>query len=119
MTIVVKRSVDDPIVTFTFEKLPNDETIREVITQATEYLQEMGTYYAVIDIRLLQVKPEEITALFEMSGQQNIFTDPLVKPVFVSRNVSANPQTLIFADEEHALEYIRRMIAQNASDMQD
>jgi hypothetical protein len=117
MTVAVKveQSVDDPIVTFIFEGLPDPETVQNINERAGQFLEQLGRYYAIIDIRGLETTYGEIIALFASIEQPNIFGNKRVTPVFVGNPVPGDPTdttaTPVFRDPEEAREYIRREIA--------
>ena len=118
MPIRVERSVDDPIVTFTFEGVMDSETIQELKAQTAQLITEMGTFYGVIDLGGVETTVSEAVALLERSDGLSLSTDPRVSLVFVGRIVPDNSinQTgaPIFDNKEDAWEYIRREIAANA-----
>lgn len=117
MTVAVKveQAVDDPIVTFTFEGLPDQQTVQQINQQAGQFLEQLGRYYAILDIRGLETTYGEVTALFASIQQPNIFGNNRVTPIFVGKPVPGDPTdqtaTPIFRTPEDARDYIRQEIA--------
>lgn len=115
MSIRVERSVDDPIVTFTFDGILNLETVQEMQTQMGQLLAELGTFYAVIDFQGTGIT--EAVSLLGNSSMPALRADPRINYVFVGQPVQDNltNQTGIplFPNKEMAFEYIRREIATN------
>lgn len=87
MTIRIERSIDDPIVSFTFEGDLDPESVRATDVKAGQLLQEMGTFYAIIDIRGTQITFGEVMALL----QSFEISDSRVKFVFVGPPVLHDP----------------------------
>lgn len=115
MTIRIERSIDDPIVTFVFEGPLDPYAVHDVDEKAAQLLQEMGMFYAILDIRGTQMTFGEALALFESLRSP---ASP-VKFVFVGEPVphdpTGDPTEKIFSNKDEAVEYILQDIAAHAS----
>ncbi len=118
MPVRVEKSVDDPIVTFTFEGGLDAETLEQVKLQTTQLLAEMGTFYAVIDLQRVETTFGEALALLGSSSVPALRADPRINYVFVGQPIQDDPINQmgvpVFPNKEIAFEYIRREIATNA-----
>lgn len=118
MPIKLTRSVDDPIVMFAIEGQQDNESLIEIVREANQLLAEMGTFYAIVDMREVEITFGEVVAFFEVPGLTNVLNDPRVKPVLVRDSMPPDPtipeDTPIFADQDQAFDFVRRTIANNA-----
>jgi hypothetical protein len=120
MTVAVRveQAIDEPVVMFIFEGMPDQDSVQHVNQKAGDFLAQLGNYYAVIDIRGLETTYGEITALFASVQTPNIFNNPRVIPVFVGTPVPLDPTdtiaTPIFGTPDEAHDYIRKEIAKRA-----
>jgi hypothetical protein len=111
MTIQIERSIDDPIVTITFEGQLDPDSVRLIDEQAGLLLQEMGTFYAILDIRGTETTFGEILALLESLET----AEDRVKFVFVGPGIPHDPTNPsakpVFENKEQATDYILKHIA--------
>ena len=112
MPIRVEQAVDDPIVTFIFVGGLDAETVRSANEQATLLLEQMGTYYAILDIRDVEITIGEALALLDPHNAPGLISDPRINPVIVGHPIPGDPtdkyQYPVFDNRQDATEYIRR-----------
>lgn len=120
MPILVERDVDDPMVRFIFEGTLDAETISEANTQMQRLLDEMGTFYAIVDIRGTETTFGEAAALLESPGMPSIAAEPRIHFVYLGQTVPHDPTNQqhvpVFTTKEAAEDYIRQKIAEGATD---
>jgi hypothetical protein len=118
MPIHVEKSIDDPIITFTFEGEIDPETVEEASTQLAEAVETMGTLYVVLDLRSTEMTQGEAIALIESPDTSSLVSHPRIRLVFVGDPVPHDPtkpfQAQVFSNEDDALDYIHQEIARNA-----
>jgi hypothetical protein len=118
MPIHVHQSIDDPIMTFAFEGEIEPETVQEASAQLAEAVETLGILYVVLDLRDTEMTQGEAIALIESPETPSLMAHPRIRLVFVGGNVPHDPtkpyQVPEFSNDEEALEYIRREIANNA-----
>lgn len=115
MPIFVERSIDEPIVRFVFEGELDSETIQEANTQIQTLLEEMGSFYAIVDIRGTETTFGEAAALLESPGTPSIAAEPRIHFVYLGQTVPHDPtnqqRVPVFTTKESAEEYVRQQIA--------
>jgi hypothetical protein len=118
MPILVERAVDEPIVRFVFEGMLDAETVQEANTQMAALLEELGSFYAVIDIRGLETTFGEAAALLEGPNSPSVVAEPRIKFVYLGQTVPDDPtnqqRVPVFKSKEAAFDFIRQEIAKNA-----
>lgn len=120
MPIQVEQSVDEPIVTFIFSGSIDTTDVQAANDRAALLLQQMGTYYAIIDVQGAEIAGTE--ALASLRGQDTSapLSDPRITPILLNKANHDEPaqQALPpgFTNREQALEYIRQTISHRASD---
>src|SRR5690606_16370816 len=110
MPILVERAVDDPIVRFIFEGQLDAETIQEANTQMQLLLEELGSFYAIVDIRGTETTFGEAAALLESPDTPSVVAEPRIKFVYLGQNVPQDPtnqqRVPVFGSKEAAEEYV-------------
>lgn len=114
MSLNVERSVDDPIANFTIVGDLNIETLQDIKAQAAGLLEEMGTYYAIVDIRQME-SSENASLELDKLHTDTIFADPRITMVIVGQFVEKVGNFPTFSDKDAATDYIRQAIAKHAS----
>ena len=120
MPILVERAVDDPIVLFIFEGTLDAETIKEANAQMQRLLDEMGSFYAIVDIRGTETTFGEAAALLESPNTPSIAAEPRIHFVYLGQTIPHDPtnqqRVPVFTTKESAEEYVRQQIARGATE---
>lgn len=120
MPILVERAVDDPIVRFIFEGTLDADTIKDANAQMQRLLDEMGSFYAIVDIRGTETTFGEAAALLESPDTPSIAAEPRIHFVYLGQTVPHDPtnqqRVPVFTTKEAAEEYVRQQIAEGAAD---
>lgn len=118
MPIRVEKSIDDPIITFTFVGVVDPETVQEANAQLAEAINSMGMLYVMVDLRDTEMTQGEAVALIEVPDAPSFMEHPRIRTVFIGQPVphdpTSPPQSPVFANEEDALDYIHQQIAGKA-----
>jgi hypothetical protein len=113
MPVTVEQSIDDPIVTFNLVGTLDAATLTEMSVEAARLLEEMGTYYAIVDVDNLDNSEKSSVAIDAICAKAGL-VDPRITMVIVGQRTetAAIPG---FPDQEAAADYIRQVIATHAS----
>lgn len=114
MSLKVERSVDDPIANFTIVGDLDTETLGDLKAQAAGLLEEMGTYYAIVDVRQM-VSGENAATNLDKVHTETVLADPLITMVIVGQSAGKVGNFPTFPDKDAATDYIRQVIAKHAS----
>ena len=119
MPILVERTVDEPIVRFIFEGQLDAETIQEANAQMKSLLDEMGSFYAIVDIRGTETTFGEAAALLESPSTPSVVAESRIHFVYLGQTVPHDPtnqqRVPVFSAKETAEEYVRQQIATGAT----
>ena len=131
MPVSVEEFVDEPIVTFRFEETLDAATARKANEEALDMLAEMGSYYAVLDLRDLPMPIKDALKMLKAKadGLPDMISHPQIHFVVVSRRAMLDtetnldrqngiPEPLVFIRTDDAIDHIRIMIATRAYRMQ-
>jgi hypothetical protein len=131
MPVSIEEFVDEPIVTFRFEEVLDAETAHEANEEALNMLAEMGSYYAVLDLRDLPMLVKDALRMLKAQGdgEPDMISHPRIHYVVVSRRATVGsgsnvtglkgvPEPLVFSKADDAVDHIRIMIATRAYRMQ-
>lgn len=115
MPIRVEQVADQPVVVFIFNGLLDAETVRSANEQAAALLEQMGAYYAVLDIRDIEITYGEALALLDNASQSGLIADPRITPLFIGNSVPGDAtggqhRIPIFYSREDADAYIMDMM---------
>lgn len=85
MAVQIERALDEPVVIFTFNNTLDEQTIQEANIDADDLLHTLGTFYAVLDVRELDMSS---TAIAESFNQYNfvVLTEPRIAYVIVGQS---------------------------------
>ena len=114
MSLNVERSVDDPIANFTIVGNLDTETLRDLKAQAAGLLEEMGTYYAIVDVRQME-RGENSSLNLDKVHTETVFADSRITMVIVGQSAGKVGNFPTFPDKDAATDYIRKVIAKHAS----
>lgn len=110
MVVQIEQLPRQPIVIFSFSGALNVELAHEAERNATELIESLGSYYAVIDLREVQnMDLIEIINLLETQDIPSWITDTRISVALVSNTV-IKPETSIaypvFQSMDRALQYL-------------
>ena len=79
MPIRVEKSIDDPIITFTFGGVVDPETVQEANAQLAEAINSMGMLYVMVDLRDTEMTQGEAIALIEVPDAPSFMEHPRIR----------------------------------------
>lgn len=111
MTVQVERALDEPIVRFIFDRKLDGETVSEAVAEALGLLDELGVFFAVLDIRRLDATPDDVIDAFTApAGDLALFDEPRIAPLLVTAEIppaGANDTPPRFGTIDAAIEFAR------------
>jgi hypothetical protein len=116
-TIRVQPYIDEPIAVFLVEGHDlNSDILQTLEAEITLLLDKLGSFYAILDFRGLDVDGGEIITLLHKDSPSTIVTNPRISLVIVSRLMSADQASSlnipVFFDQDEALQFVREQLAQ-------
>ena len=115
MTVQIERALDEPIVRFRFDGALDRETVVDAVAEALGLLDELGVFYAVLDVRRLDATPEEIIEAFApQPGGLALFDEPRIAPLLVTAELptaGATDAPPRFGTIDAAIEFARLRFA--------
>ena len=111
MTVQVERALDEPIVRFVFDGTLDRDTVAEAVAEALGLLDELGVFFAVLDIRRLDATPAQVEDAFApQPGGLALFDEPRIAPLLVTAQLppaGATDTPPRFGTNDAAIEFAR------------
>ncbi len=111
MTVQVERALDEPIVRFVFEGTLDRDIVADALAEALGLLDELGVFFAVLDMRRLAATPAELVDAFaQQTGDLALFDDPRIAALLVATQqppAGTTDTPPIFATVDDAVEFAR------------
>jgi hypothetical protein len=95
MAVQVERALDEPMVRFVFSGALDRETIADAVADAMGMLDELGTFYAALDIRQLDATPDAFLAAFTpASDGLALLNEPRIAALLVTATPPSDDDAL-------------------------